>query len=294
MFTVVISTITFCNNHKQPHLMPQNRGSFFRGHYWLMGGDDIYSVWRICHSSRVCVYSFISYTEYAMSCADFLLPCLLWSIPTVLPFWTIPPATFTENVVLCGQWNAQAEMRIDLKMWIGETNNSGHDRRPLRGLNKLEKWLDFDNGNDTYLPSLLSSGQNNDIIFQGQRVPVTLWRAAGFGLRARWTWGKKILNSQIGFWSTSTLHSSNLYCQANIIPARQKKGSTCLWAGVGAKYFNNSSLTARKRAREREVQRSLVLDAVGAAVRGDRLVPVLHEEVSENISHRDEQQHQER
>lgn len=50
----------------------------------------------------------------------------------------------------------------------------------------------------------------------------------------------------------------------------------------------------RKRAREQEVQRGLVLDAVGAAVRGDRLVPVLHEEVSENISHRDEQQHRER
>lgn len=63
---------------------------------------------------------------------------------------------------------------------------------------------------------------------------------------------------------------------------------------MGAKYFNNSSLTVRKRAREQEVQRGLVLDAVGAAVRGDRLVPVLHEEVSENISHRDEQQHRER
>lgn len=40
----------------------------------------------------------------------------------------------------------------------------------------------------------------------------------------------------------------------------------------------------RKRAREQEVQQGSVLDAMGAAVRGDRLVPVLHEEVSENIS----------
>ncbi len=53
---------------------------------------------------------------------------------------------------------------------------------------------------------------------------------------------------------------------------------------MGAKYFNNSSLTVRKRAGEQEVQQGSVLDAVGAAVRGDRLVPVLHEEVSENIS----------
>lgn len=53
---------------------------------------------------------------------------------------------------------------------------------------------------------------------------------------------------------------------------------------MGAKYFNSSSLTARKRAREQEVQQGSVLDAMGAAVRGDRLVPVLHEEVSENIS----------
>lgn len=42
----------------------------------------------------------------------------------------------------------------------------------------------------------------------------------------------------------------------------------------------------RKRAGEQEVQQGLVLDAVGAAVKGDRLVPVLHEEVSENISNR--------
>lgn len=55
---------------------------------------------------------------------------------------------------------------------------------------------------------------------------------------------------------------------------------------MGAKYFNNSLLTLRKRAREQEVQQGLVLDAEGAAVRGDRLVPVLHEEVSENISNR--------
>lgn len=32
------------------------------------------------------------------------------------------------------------------------------------------------------------------------------------------------------------------------------------------------------------MRQGLVLVAVGAAVRGDRLVPVLHEELSENIS----------
>lgn len=42
----------------------------------------------------------------------------------------------------------------------------------------------------------------------------------------------------------------------------------------------------RKRAREQEVRWGSALDAVGAAARGDRLVPVLHEEVSENISSR--------
>lgn len=42
----------------------------------------------------------------------------------------------------------------------------------------------------------------------------------------------------------------------------------------------------RTRVREQEVQQGLVLDTVGAAARGDRLVPVLHEKVSENISNR--------
>lgn len=55
---------------------------------------------------------------------------------------------------------------------------------------------------------------------------------------------------------------------------------------MGAKYFNNSSPTVRKRVSEQKMRQGLVLDAVGAAVRGDRLVPVLHEEVSENISNR--------
>lgn len=55
---------------------------------------------------------------------------------------------------------------------------------------------------------------------------------------------------------------------------------------MGAKYFNNSSQTVKNRVREQEMQQGLVLDAVGATVRGDRLVPVLHEDVSENISDR--------
>lgn len=42
----------------------------------------------------------------------------------------------------------------------------------------------------------------------------------------------------------------------------------------------------RKGERVQGMQRGLVLDAMGAAVRGDRLVLVLHEEVSENISNR--------
>ncbi len=80
--------------------------------------------------------------------------------------------------------------------------------------------------------------------------------------------------------------------QLQVIPPSQcissqaEESSTCLWAGVGAKYFNNRSLTVRNRASEQEVQQGLVRDAVGAAVRGDRLMPVLHEEVSENISNR--------
>lgn len=45
----------------------------------------------------------------------------------------------------------------------------------------------------------------------------------------------------------------------------------------------------RKGAREQEaqeVQQGSVLDAVGAAARGDRPVPALHEEASENIRNR--------
>lgn len=53
---------------------------------------------------------------------------------------------------------------------------------------------------------------------------------------------------------------------------------------MGAKYFNNSSLTVKERAGEQEVQRGSQQGAVGVAARGDRLVLVLHEEVSKNIS----------
>lgn len=42
----------------------------------------------------------------------------------------------------------------------------------------------------------------------------------------------------------------------------------------------------RKGERVQGMQWGLVLDAMGAAVRGDRLVLVLHEEVSKNISNR--------
>lgn len=42
----------------------------------------------------------------------------------------------------------------------------------------------------------------------------------------------------------------------------------------------------RKGERVQGMQRGLGLDAMGAAVRGDRLVLVLHEEVSKNISNR--------
>lgn len=55
---------------------------------------------------------------------------------------------------------------------------------------------------------------------------------------------------------------------------------------MGAKYFNNSLLTVRKRPRAQEERQGSALDVVGAAARGDRLVSVLHEEVSESISNR--------
>ena len=53
---------------------------------------------------------------------------------------------------------------------------------------------------------------------------------------------------------------------------------------LNIKYFINSSLTTTKRASKQEMQQGLVLDAVGAAVRGDRFVPVSLEEVFENLS----------
>lgn len=65
-------------------------------------------------------------------------------------------------------------------------------------------------------------------------------------------------------------------CQDNTFPGRQR-GRRCS-KGVGAKYFNNSS-----RKRVQETWQSSVIKAVGAALRGDRLVSVL-EEASENIN----------
>lgn len=40
---------------------------------------------EMCDSSGVCMYSFVSYTEYAMSFTDFLLAHLLWSNPAAMP-----------------------------------------------------------------------------------------------------------------------------------------------------------------------------------------------------------------
>lgn len=68
--------------------------------------------------------------------------------------------------------------------------------------------------------------------------------------------------------------------QKGVPAGGQRRGGTSRRAGVGAKYFNNSSLTGRARRGERRS----VPDAVGAAARGDRSAPVLHAEVSENIS----------
>lgn len=145
------------------------------------------------------------------------------------------------------------------------------------------EWLDFDHqlaGNDTYLSHLLSSGQNNDIIFQGQHA-LLLLRGERRALAEHST------NTWIKFktvWSGD--YRSNCWCQASVFPGGNKKEGASLWSRVGAKYFNNSSLTVRTREREREVQQVLMLDAVGAAARGDRLVVVLHEKVSQNISDR--------
>lgn len=97
-------------------------------HRWTWA-EDVYSVWSICDGSRVCMYSSNSYTEYAMSFTDFLPECLLWSKPTVMPFWTILPCNTQQchpawhflvtfkNLHYC-QWNAQAETRIDVQLWV--------------------------------------------------------------------------------------------------------------------------------------------------------------------------------
>lgn len=208
-------------------------------------------------------------------------------------FWTIPSCNssnssrHTENVADCGQWNAQAEMRID-------PEDVGWGNYHLKSLSPATKRFKRDGNGLTLITSWLVMTLISPIVFPVNTIMTSSFRAnmlprasprraAGFSCTSAER-EKKIFNSQI--WNTST--SFNLYCQANIFPARQTKGRTLSWAGVGAKYFNNSSLTVRKRPREQEVWQGSVLDAVGAAARGDRLVCVcvLHEEVSENISNR--------
>lgn len=149
------------------------------------------------------------------------------------------------------------------------------------------KWLDFDHqlaGNDTYLSYLLSSGQNNDIIGKGQHAPATPWRAAVFGCTSG-KHEKRILNSHIRFEVLNTTAPAKpIYFQAG-----KRKG----WSlhACELEWVLNISITAhwqweQERADEQEVQQALVLDTVGAALRGDMSAPVLHEEVSENISNR--------
>lgn len=101
-------------------------------------------------------------------------------------------------------------------------------------------------------------------------LPLLLWRSSTKA-------GNGILNSQI--WSPH-LPTYNAAGPKRCSRRGQRRGGASRRAGVGAKYFNNSSLTGRARRGERRS----VPDTVGAAARGDRSALVLHAEVSENIS----------
>lgn len=152
-----IYTITVFNNHTYHKvtlhfsLNAPKLGLLFLGHYWCIGEDEIYSAWRICDSSRVRMYSFISYTEYAMSFTDFLLACLLWSNPSVMLFWTIPPCNIQQQkagaAALKMLFTAASEtlkLRWEsiLKLWVEETTIWSHCHQPLKDLNEMEMvWL---------------------------------------------------------------------------------------------------------------------------------------------------------
>lgn len=121
----------------------------FLQQHWCIWRTEMYSVWRIRDSSRACMCSFISSIEYVMSFTDFLLVCFLWSKPTVMPVWTIPPCNIQQHHWKCcflvifkslqwGQWNAQAVMRIDLRPWVGKTTIWSRYHQPLKDLNKME------------------------------------------------------------------------------------------------------------------------------------------------------------
>lgn len=90
-------------------------------------------------TARVCMYSFISYTEYAMNFTYFLLACLLWSNPTVMPLWTIPCCIVHPHSSKCcffvnfKNWR-QGQNRAE--NWDGATTASNHHHQPLKALNK--------------------------------------------------------------------------------------------------------------------------------------------------------------
>lgn len=133
------------------------------------------------------------------------------------------------------------------------------------------KWIDFDHqlaSNDTYLSNLLCSGQNNSIISQGTICCCFSVDSSRLQLHIISVWKKFKFEAP-----PHRTHGSELFCWADLFPAGQQKGRT----GVGTKYFNNSPLTVRESAKEQDSQQGLVLDTVGVAVRGDRLVLVLHE-----------------
>lgn len=90
-------------------------------------------------TARVCMYSFISYTEYAMNLTYFLLACLLWSNPTVMPLWTIPCCIVHPHSSKCCffvNFKNRRQGQNQAENWDGATTASNHHDQPLKALNK--------------------------------------------------------------------------------------------------------------------------------------------------------------
>lgn len=133
------------------------------------------------------------------------------------------------------------------KLWVWENYNL----KPLSSATKNFK----QNGNSSTLStSWLIMTLVSPIFFLVGRIMTSSFRTSTLLLLLRklhvCEMREKGPSQSNPIWRIYTRHSSTFFCQSNTFPARQKKDSTRLCVRLGAKYFNNSSQTVKKRARD--------------------------------------------